>query len=53
MQLISGVAVAVVQASSYSSDLIRSLGTSICHRFGPKTKQKNFRFGLLPSILLL
>ena len=32
----------VVQASSYSSDLTPSLGTSICHRCGPrKTKQTN------------
>ena len=31
-----GVAVAVVQASGYSSDSTPSLGTSICHRCGPK-----------------
>ena len=36
----SGVAVAVVQASGYSSDSTHSLGTSICHGFGPK-KTKN------------
>ena len=34
------VAVAVVQARSYSSDLTSSLVTSICHRCDPK-KQKN------------
>ena len=46
----SRVAVALVQASSYSSDSTLSLGTSICRRGGPrngkkikknKTKQKN------------
>ena len=36
IQVRSGVAVAVVQASSHSSDLTPSLGTSICHRCGPK-----------------
>ena len=36
----SCVAVAVVQASGCSSDSIPSLGTSICHRCGPK-KQTN------------
>ena len=35
----SGVAVAVVQPSSCSSDLTPSLGTSICCRFGPKKKK--------------
>ena len=39
MQLGSRVAVAVVQASSYSSDLTPSLGTSICCWFSPKNKQ--------------
>ena len=32
MQLRSGIAVAVAQAGSYSSDLTPSLGTSVCHR---------------------
>ena len=32
--------VAVVQASSCSSDLIPSLGTSIRHRYGPKKQKK-------------
>ena len=32
--------VAVVQASSYSSDQTPSLGTSICHRCGPKKRKK-------------
>ena len=36
----SGVAVAVVQASSWNSDSNPSLGTSICRGCGPK-KQKN------------
>ena len=35
-----GLAVAVVQAGSNSSDLTPSLGTSICHRSSPK-KTKN------------
>ena len=35
------VAVAVIEADSYSSDLTPSLGTSICHGNGPKkTKEK-------------
>ena len=35
------MAVAVVQASSCSSDSTPSLGTSMCHRCGPeKTKKK-------------
>ena len=38
----SGIAVAVVQASNYSSDQTPSLGTSICHECGPKkTKKRN------------
>ena len=41
MQLSSGIAVAVGQASSYSSDLTPSLGTSIlCCRYSPKKKKK-------------
>ena len=41
MRLISGVAVAVVWASSYSSDVTLSLGTSMCCGFSPqKTKKK-------------
>ena len=39
MWLRSGIAVAVVQAGSYSSDLTPSLGTSLCLGCGPK-KQK-------------
>ena len=36
-----GIAMTVVYANSYSSDLTPSLGTSICHRCGPrKTKRK-------------
>ena len=40
MQLGSGVAVAVVQASGQNSDLTASLGTSMCHGRGPKKKTK-------------
>ena len=38
-RLISWVAVAVAKASSCSSNLTPSLGTSICHRRGPKKKK--------------
>ena len=42
MWLRSGVAVAVVQAGSCSSDWIPGLGTSICCVYGPKkTTEKN------------
>ena len=37
----SGVAVAVEKAGSYSSHSIPSLGTSMCHRYGPKKKKIN------------
>ena len=41
MWLGSCIAVAEVWASSYSSNLTPSLGTSICHKCGPKkTKDK-------------
>ena len=40
MWLGSGVAMAVAYASGYSSDLTPSLGTSICHSFGPKKTGK-------------
>ena len=40
MRLGSGVAVAVVQAGSNSSDSAANLGTSICHGGGPKKKKK-------------
>ena len=36
----SGVAVAVVYAGGYSSDSTPSVGTSICHRYGPKKRQE-------------
>ena len=39
-RLRSGVAVAVVQASSYSSDSTPKLGTSICPKCGPKKNNK-------------
>ena len=40
MQLGSQVAVAVVQASSYSSDQTPCLGTSIYHKCGPKSPKR-------------
>ena len=44
MQLRSGIAVAVAQASSYGLDSTPSLGTSICYRYSPKkTKKKKGR----------
>ena len=44
-QLGSWVAVALVKAGGYSSNLIPSLGTSICCKCGPKkTKKKKFFF---------
>ena len=43
MGLGSGIAVAVVQASSCSSDLTPSLGTSIRCRCGPKKKKKKVK----------
>ena len=40
----SSFAVAVVEPSSFSSDLTSSLGTSICRGYGPKKqKKKNVR----------
>jgi len=42
MGLISGVAAAMVQAGSNSSDLTPSLGTSICHRLDCKKKKSIF-----------
>ena len=39
-QLRSGIAVALVQVSSYSSDLTPGLGISMCHRCGPKKQSK-------------
>ena len=39
-QLGSRVAVAVVWVDSCSSDSTPSLGTSICHQWGPKKRQK-------------
>ena len=41
MRFRSCVAVAVVQAGSYSSDLTPSLGTSMCRRWGPKNQNNN------------
>ena len=39
-----GIAVAVVQASGYSSTLPPCLGTSICRRCGPKKGQKKKKY---------
>ena len=39
-QLRSDIAVALVYAGGYSSDLTPSLGTSICHLCGPKRPKK-------------
>lgn len=38
------LAVAVVQASSSSSDLTLSLGTSICPKYGLKSRKKNRKY---------
>ena len=55
-QLGSRVAVAVVQASSYSSNLTTSLGNSICHGYGPKNtstqKRKKNVFNLTHLVKL-
>ena len=40
MRLGSGVAVAVVYTNGYSSNSPASLGTSVCHRCGPKNIKK-------------
>ena len=40
MRLGSCIVMAVVSASGYSSDLTPTLGTSICHRCGPKKEKK-------------
>ena len=53
-QLGSLIAVAVVWAGSYSSDLTPSLGTSICHRCSPKkTKDKIIIIIIICSLVLL
>ena len=53
----SGVAVAVVQASGYSSDWTPSLGTSMCHKCSPrkdkKTKKERFTCSLFSIAALL
>ena len=43
IRLGSLIAVAVTQAGGYSSDLNPSLGTSICHRCGPKKVKRQKR----------
>ena len=39
-RLVSGIAVPVMQASGYSSNLTPSLGTSMCRRCDPKKTKK-------------
>ena len=46
-QLGSAIAVAEVEASSYSWDSTPSLGTSVCHRGSPK-KQKQKKYSKTP-----
>ena len=45
-------AVAVAQASNYSSDSTPSLGTSICHRCGPKNTYKQLAILIILISLL-
>ena len=52
MQLRSGITVAVAQAGSYSSDSTPSLRTSICHRRGPKKRQKKINSVLFTNLNL-
>ena len=52
MRLGSGIAVAVVQASSYSSDVTPCLGTSICQGCGPK-KTKIKKINILKSCIVI
>ena len=40
MWLRSGIAVALVQAGGYSSDLTPRLGSSICRGYGPKEQKQ-------------
>ena len=49
MWLRSGIAVAVVQASSCSSDLTPSLGTSLYCRCSPKKKKEKKKKGTLAA----
>ena len=54
MRLRSGVAVAVVKASGYSSDSTSSLGTSICQGCSAKkTKKKKEREREILKVYLL
>ena len=53
MQLGSGIAMAAVYTSGYSSDSIPSLGPSICHGCGPqktKRKKKKRKIGTIVSL---
>ena len=47
-QLRSDVAVAVVEASSCSSEWTPSLGTSICHGCGPEKKKEKKSLSVIP-----
>ena len=52
-QLGSCIAVAMVQAGSWSSDLTPTLATSICHGCGPKKKQKRNKKRTFKKIYIL
>ena len=49
MWLGSGMAVAGVWAAGYSSGSIPSLGTSMCHRRGPKKTKKKKKKKVQPQ----
>ena len=53
MLLGSGIAVAVAVASIYSSDLTPSLGTSICHEYGPKKTKKKKKKKINDKVILI
>ena len=44
VQLRSCIAVAVVYAGSYSSDLTPNLGTCICYGYGPKIAKNIYKY---------
>jgi len=55
MQLIPGIAAAVVQVGSYSSNSTPTLGTSICRTCGPNQKKAGFvthLFKSFPGLLM-
>ena len=53
LQMGSGIAVVVAQASSCSSDSTPSLGTSMCHGCGPKKQKKEKKSFSISLILYL